>query len=97
MYSVDIIPHKRIKKWLGTRKEINKDDGHKYTEVVEIYENDSGYFDMENYQLIGDCSSKCTYDYPQHGLGSLTAAKRAAFRDTGYKSKDFEWKIEDIT
>lgn len=80
-------------KWVGIRHETDEYGG-KYEEVVEITSsknhNDVDVYDIDRYKRYKDGSR--TRDACQGIFAySLASAKRAAFQDEGFKSKDFEW------
>lgn len=85
-----------MKKWIGIRTEIDEDTKESYDEVVEISlfknQNDKDIYNIDRYKRFSDGSR--TSDVCQHTFTySLSAAKRCAFQDEGYKSRDFKWDI----
>jgi hypothetical protein len=82
-------------KWIGI-KHMTNFEGDLYEEVVEITlikkEGMGDFYKLDRYQKYSDGSR--TRDVCQHiGAYSLSAAKRYAFQDEGFKSKDFDWEI----
>lgn len=85
--SIEVTPPKRVKRWYATRSD-SDDTGVEFDYTIEIFSLDDRRYEVYVYQLGMQILNGWN--------NSLSAAKRSALLDTGFKSKDFEWIVTDI-